>query len=246
MSVTGYAGMINLKGLSLEVMPPEEVYADTPAAFNLVLTNAKTRLPSFLLEISSLGPTVVFPFLKASGTLKIPVLLNFKERGYASLERVSVGSAFPVNFFVRSWTLPVACSFLVFPSLIPSPLTDDSGDSEKRELGATLLRGAGGEVERILEYTGREPLKQIHWKLSARSEEFKVKEFGEPSAEPLVIDIDSLSGSLEGRISAAAWIVRNCGMKRPVGLKLGADFIPPVQGKSQIFLLLGKLAILGK
>ena len=246
MSVTGYAGMVNLQKLSLEMLPPEEVYAGRPATFRLVLKNGKGKIPSFLLEISSSGSTAVFPFIAATCSASMPISMTFNERGHASLDIVRVSSAFPVNFFVRSWGLPVDCSFLVFPEPVPSGMPDSSGDGEKMEQGSTERRGTGGEVERILEYTGREPLKQIHWKLSARSEEFKVKEFGDPAAEPILVDIDRLHGTLESRVSAAAWMVRQLVVRRPVGLKLGDEMILPVQGRRQMMLLLGRLAVYGR
>lgn len=100
-------------------------------------------------------------------------------------------------------------------------------------------------MERIVEYTGREPLKQIHWKLSARGDDFKVKEYGEPAGEPLLIEPDKLTGSLEERISKAAWLVRTFGEKRAVGLSLGDELVLPQHGKRQVRRLLGVLAVYG-
>ena len=246
MSVTGYAGMVNLQGLSLELLPPEEVYAGSAATFNIRISNSKRRLPSFLLEISHAGSSVVFPYLEKSGSVNMPISMVFAERGMASIDNVSVRSPFPVNFFVRSWRLPVSCSFLVFPKIVPGSLPFSGGDGKKQEQGTLERRGSGGEVDRILEYTGREPLKQIHWKLSARSEDFKVKEYGEPAAEPLLIELKKLPGELEARISYAAWIAKRWGLERPVGMILDKEIIPPVQGRRQIRILLARLALYGK
>ena len=107
-------------------------------------------------------------------------------------------------------------------------------------------RGQDGELERIAAYSGREPLRVIHWKLSARGDDLLVKEFGRQTTPPLVIDLDSLTGStLEERISQAAWLVRRWVSQRPVGLCCGNRTIPPASGRVQGALLLKELALYG-
>jgi len=245
MSVTGVSGMLNIKELHISLVPPEELHATQPTLFSLHIANRKKWLPSFLLDISCADAAVLCPFLPraSSCTLQIPLL--FEKRGIAAIRQVRVSSAFPVNFFIRSWLLPVNCEVLVFPKQIPSAATVAAVAGERRDHGTLPRRGFEGEVERIVEYTGREPLKLIHWRLSARGEEFKVKEFGEPSAEPLLIDPERLPGGLEERVSRAAWLVWKYAEKRPVGLAAGKELILPQQGKRQKQKLLAWLAIYG-
>jgi uncharacterized protein (DUF58 family) len=83
----------------------------------------------------------------------------------------------------------------------------------------------------------------IHWKLSARSDELLVKEFGHATAQPLVIDLDALPGNLEGRISLAAGLVRRWSRERPVGLKLRDRTIPAEAGHRHGIKLLTELAL---
>ena len=101
-------------------------------------------------------------------------------------------------------------------------------------------------MERIAAYSGREPLRVIHWKLSARGDDLLVKDFGRQTSPPLVIDLDTLAGStLEERISQAAWLVRRWVQQRPVGLCLGGRMIPPASGRAHGALLLKDLARYG-
>lgn len=245
MSVTGIAGMINIKDLRISLTPPEEIHAGQPALFSLHVVNRKTWFPSFLLDISCAGAAVLCPFVPRASSCALPLPLLFEKRGLAAVRKVRVSSAFPVNFFIRSWLLPVSCDALVFPRQIPGVQTAAADDGERRDHGSFPRRGFEGEMERIVEYTGREPLKLIHWKLSARGDGFKVKEFGEPSAQPLLIDPEQLPGGLEERVSCAAWLVWRYAEKRPVGLVAGKELIAPQQGKRQARKLLARLAVYG-
>lgn len=245
MSVTGYAGMANLQRLSVELTPPAEVYAGQPATFTLRISNRKRHFPSFLLSFFCNGASASLPHLQANTSVELPCELSFAERGRTRLTSVLVSSPFPVNFFVRSWRLQLDCELLVYPRLVPC--VGQGGDDRGTHVaeGRREQRGSAGELERIVDYTGRESLRQIHWKLSARSEEFKVKEHRAAAAEPLLIDLDELSGSLEERISCGAWMVHHWALDRPVGLRLGGQAIPPLVGRSQMHHLLAALALYG-
>jgi uncharacterized protein (DUF58 family) len=159
---------------------------------------------------------------------------------------VSISSPFPVNFFTRFWKFSIDDQFVVFPGLVPG---DSNGDGlDERPAGSNIRqdRGQDGELERIAGYSGREPLRMIHWKLTARGNDLLVKEFGRQTAPPLVIDLDMLAGSsLEERISRAAWLVRRWVHQRPVGLCHSGRTILPATGRAHGALLLKDLALHG-
>jgi len=246
MSVTGYAGMVNLQRLTVELIAPDEAYAGQSAPCTLRVTNRKRRFPSFLLVFSCGDASAAVAQLRSATTVSLPLECNFLERGRARISAVQVSSPFPVNFFVRSWRLPVACELLVYPRLVPC-LGLGSGDEGAHPAeGQREQRGYDGELERIVDYGGRESLRQIHWKLSARTGQFKVKKYQTAAAEPLVIDLDALAGGLEERVSCAAWMVHHWSLQRPVGLRLGETLLPAMPGRRQMQRLLAALALHGK
>ncbi|CAH2030923.1 DUF58 domain-containing protein [Trichlorobacter ammonificans] len=245
MSVTGIIGMANLKGLGVALAPPDEVHAGRPALFSLQLTNSKKWLPSFLLQLSSGAASVQCTALAPASGCVLPLTLQFEQRGVASIRHLRVSSPFPVNFFVRSWTLPVQCDLVVFPRQTPCWNVASGNDGQKHAPAGSVQRGWGGEVERIREYTGRDPLQSIHWKLSAREDEVKVKEYAESSAESLLINPSLLPGDGEDRIAGAAWLAVQWGSRRPVGLLLAGELVPPQQGRGQIRKILARLAVYG-
>jgi uncharacterized protein (DUF58 family) len=247
MSVTGLAGMTNLQGLTPELLPPLEIFAGSATPFRLRLHNRKQRLPSFLIRVEcGDGQGVTLPVVPRASTAETAVSLAFPGRGLARIGTIRISSPFPVNFFTRFWSFSMDDEFLVYPRLIPGAAIGDGPD--RRPTGGTARgnRGQDGELERIAEYSGREPLRMIHWKLSARADDLLVKEFGRRSAPPLVIDPERLAGNtLEERISRAAWLVRRKVQEQPVGLRLGGRTIPPASGRSQGAVLLKELALHG-
>lgn len=244
MSVTGYVGMLNIKRLKPELIPPAEVYASTPATFCLRLTNAKPHLPAFLIRVDTVKQQGgLVPFVAGGRSAEQPVSLLFPKRGRTALAAVRVSSAFPVNFFTRFWTFDLQQPLIVFPALLP--LQEFGGDSTEPGITAQQhQRGHEGELEGINRYSGREPFKLIHWKLSARADDLLVKEFGGQSAAPLTVDLSALPGrNLEECISQAAWLVVRWVMERPVGLVYGTHVLAPAIGRQHGRMLLTELAL---
>ena len=245
MSVTGLAGMYNIKRLTPDLQPPEEIYAGLPAPFRLSVQNSKRYLPSFLIRLEChSGQSLVFPVVIQKSTNHDSVLFTFSQRGEVSLGRVSISSPYPVGFFTRYWLFEIDRTVTVFPHPIA---TDSGGDGEDSPATGSVLRrdrGLSGELERIYPYSGSEPLRMIHWKHSARSHDLLVKGFGKCVVAPLVIDLSALSGQgVEERLSRAAWLVRRWARERPVGMMLGGRVIPAGTGKQHGLMLLKELAL---
>lgn len=248
MSVTGMAGMVNLKRLTPELLPPREVFAGTVAPFTLRLHNAKRFIPSFLIRLECAeGQAVTIPLTPHQGHAAASLGLTFAERGKTEIARITISSPFPVNFFTRYWTFDVATSFVVFPRLVPSAVAADDQGEQRQGFHAHLARGLDGELERICGYSGREPLRMIHWKLSARTDELLVKQFGRQAMQPLIIDLETQPGTtLEERLSHAAWLVKHWVDRRPVGLRLDGYTIPAETGHGHALHLLTELALYGR
>ncbi|HEX9079869.1 MAG TPA: hypothetical protein VF795_09785, partial [Desulfuromonadaceae bacterium] len=142
MSVTGLAGMFNIKGLVPELFPPEEVFAAVPATFRLRVRNTKRHLPSFLIRLECPGGQgVTIPLILRSGSADGDITLAFDGRGWVTVGSVTISSPFPVNFFTRWWTFPMEERFIVFPRLIHGPAP---GDGREQTLPGSTIRQAGG------------------------------------------------------------------------------------------------------
>lgn len=247
MSVSGVAGWLNIRGLEVDCCLPVEIYCNRPALTAFTLTNKKRLIPSFLLEIRTGETSVLFPTVLARSVESRNATLLFSRRGEQPLGPLRLSSRFPINFFVRYLSIPLSSTAVVFPEPLPGPLPQEEGPRYRGALHSAAAQGQGGEMKRIMDYTGVEPLRQIHWRLSARHNDLKVKEFEALSGPPLVLDLEVFSGGgLEERLSWAAWLVnRFCRQGRSVGLRGSGVAVPPAAGNLHRLRILRELSRYG-
>lgn len=249
MATTGVIGKRNIERVTLEVEPPEEVYAGVDTLLRIRLTNQRRWLPGFLLHAEVDENRVLVPFLPCGSATVTTLLLRFPQRGRQQLATIRIASHFPVAFFRRARALRLDREVIVFPALRPLPgLVSDTASVRSGFTRHDSRRGAHGEIGRITDYTGSEPLKRIHWKLSARHDELKVTEREDLASAPVTIDPQQLPGrDLEERLSGAAWLLdRYLRAGRAVGLRLGTTDFAPAAGHEQKLRLLRALALYGR
>jgi uncharacterized protein (DUF58 family) len=243
MAVSGVLGRWNLAGLGVRVEVPDEVYDGVETLLSVRLENRKRLLPAFLVEVVLPAGRTSFTLVEGRSTAGETLPAVFHGRGIHTLAQAQVRSIFPINFFVRSFPVPVDRRLPVFPAPRPCRL---SGEAGRRAAGGELpvaRKGYEGELSRIADYRGGEPLKLIHWKLSARQGELKVKELSAAARPPVTIELDLLPGGPEERLRCASYLVGSyLRENRPVGLRLGGRTLPPAVGRAQKLRLLTELA----
>jgi uncharacterized protein (DUF58 family) len=248
MAVSGLLGWMNIRGLSVSVRLPDEVYAGVHTLVTIRIANSKKFLPSFLITATVSGSPTSFVLLDPRTPETGSLLLAFPQRGRHVVPGALISSTFPVNFFVRFIRVPVSGSFTVFPaprpSIQPTPgKTPDAGAGKSYP-----APGYDGELAKISDYRGGESLKLIHWRLSAKHEDFKVKQMTATAVDPVLLDVDRIAGrDLEERLSYCAFLVNRlvrggC----PVGLKLANRVIDPAATRLHRLKLLGELAVYGQ
>lgn len=167
----------------------------------------------------------------------------FSQRGAAVIRKAAVKSPFPVNFFIRSNIYELDESCLVFPEPLPLPQGWDTGSVFETGSRTQRRKGSSTDTESIGAYTEAEPLKQIHWKLSARHDELLVKEMSAETGRPVTIDLDALPGGVEDRLGHATFLINDLIRSgRAVGLKIGERNILPELSRSHRLKLLAELA----
>ena len=245
MAVSGIIGWLNIRNFRLRLTTPDEIYSGRETLFTIHLENRRRLFPSFLLRASILGSGADFPIIEQGKDCSASLLVRPAGRGRKTAGSCAVSSIFPVNFFVRFTHLEPAETFIVFPEPRRTPAAGGSQAREKDGAMETGQRGYEGDVAKIGEYTGAEPQKLIHWRLSAKHENFKVKEMSLLSEEPVVLDVAQLpGGSLEERLCHGVYLInRLIRQNRPVGLKLDGKVIPPAVTRMHRLSLLRELAL---
>lgn len=243
MAVSGMFGLHNLQKLDISVKFPDEIYCGIPAQLTLQLAAKRFHLPHYLLTLHIEGTATDFPVLLPKERKERKLLVTFPARGAGVVAKAAVTSPFPVNFFVRSNLFTLGIPYLVFPR--PTPLPHGWQVGEPGEAGniSQFRKGSSGETESIDQYTGVEPFKQIHWKLSARHEDLLVKEMAEETGTPVIIDPEGLPGDFEERLGHAVFLINSFMIEgRAVGLKLGEKSIAPGISRGHRLKMLGELA----
>jgi uncharacterized protein (DUF58 family) len=248
MTVSGILGWLNIRGLHMRVELPEEIYAGVATLVTVRLENAKRLSHSFLLCAKLLGNSVTTYLLKSGAGETRSFVHTFPQRGRLTISSAEICSPFPINFFVRCRRARLNLEFPVFPAPLGCAGSTQPDKAPRYGDAPMFHKGNDGELSRIADYTGNEPMKLIHWRLSAKFEEFKVKEMSATSGEPVMIEIDALPGrDLEERLSHACFVInRLTAANRPVGLRLRERVIRPALSREHRLNLLTELAIYGK
>jgi uncharacterized protein (DUF58 family) len=249
MAISGLLGHWNLYKLRISLVPPEEIYAGVETLMGVQVCNDRRLLPACLLDFEFSPRTAAaacghLSILKSGLEDKIGVPVLFTTRGTHSSVQLKISSAFPVNFFVRHRILVLNHNICVFPR--PVPCLGDGAQYPAFATGVTetSFKGTEGDISHIGNYQGGEPLKMIHWKLTARHDTLKIKELSALQQPPVEIDPRVLPGdNLEQQLGCAAYLVKHLLHRgQPVGLKLVHTAIPPDMGKGHKILLLTELA----
>jgi uncharacterized protein (DUF58 family) len=248
MAVSGFLGWINIRKIRVSFEFPDEIYAGKNVFVTVRLENRKKIMHSFILRVDAFGESLRFPLVEKGLEDSGAFMAIFRERGKSDPVSVVLSSPFPINFFIRISTLSVNSRCMVFPAPLDCSLLDVPAQKNARGEAFSSRRGYGGDIARIREYSGSDPMKLIHWRLSARHEDLKVKELTAPSETPLVIDIHSLPGAtLEENLSYGTYLINKAVRAgRPVGMRLGTRFFRPDLTRTHRLHLLTELAVYGK
>jgi len=247
MAVSGLLGHWNLQKLRITLAPPEEVYAGIETLMGVQVYNGRRLVPACLLDFEFNAHSLTYghlSMLKPRFKHKVGAPVMFAERGIHTYLRLKVSSSFPVNFFVRHRMLRLNHNIYVFPRPVPCHGEGTRSPQHATGMTETPFRGTEGDISRIGNYQGSEPLKMIHWKLSARHDTLKIKELSALHQPPVEIDPLDLPGiNLEQQLGCAAYQINHLLRQgHPVGLKLAHTTIAPDIGRAHKLLLLTELA----
>jgi uncharacterized protein (DUF58 family) len=244
MAVSGVLGKWNLSRLEVRFLPASEIYDGLPTLLGIELVNRRRRMPVLLMEVVIAEARVLFPLVDPHRAQRKNLEMTFRGRGRQRLPQVILSSRFPINFFVRSKAFDPDQFLTVFPAPKPCAERDYPDPGGERGDHQAWSRGQDGDISRISNYQGGEPLKLIHWKLSARHDSLKVKELSAATRAPVILDLALLpGGTLEQRLGSAVFLVlRMLREGRPVGLRTGQAEIPAATGRQHRLQLLEALA----
>jgi len=212
--VSGVLSRNNVRLIEVKVATPDELFADTPASFELSVLNHGRYLSRYLVVVS-LGDdpsSALISYLPRAGGCQGTIELTPKKRGAYRLDSAHLVSLFPLGFFRKGSRQKLDRDLIVFPRLrrIEAPGVDSSsavGDLPSRK------PGWGHEIHSLRAMRPGDDPRRIHWKQSARTGRmiYLEREAEENRRVSIVLDnaLDLSDGAaaeerLEERISEAA------------------------------------------
>ncbi len=249
------AAFLTLRGIDVELAIEEPLYANLKAPVGFTIRNSKVHLSSYSLRIRLPGVDdegIYIQKVLPGGDLRYNKYLLFPGRGRYSVSNLSVQTSFPFIFFVVSKTMQQkegGTTFLVYPGLMD--VTD-----EVERLLAEMRSGEGimkapeeEEFHGLRDYRYGDPLRSIHWKATARTGTFMVKEYHEGMSRRMTIVLDSLRypdrETFERAISFAASLSAEL-ISRGITLRFVTcqKAVPPGTGREHLYKILDHLALL--
>jgi uncharacterized protein (DUF58 family) len=212
--VSGILSRNDVRKIEIEVTPPEEVFARSPATFQVEINNRGRVLPRWLLLVSfsDHAPVLLCPLLPRAGRRNAVVELQFPRRGIHRLDAAHVATLFPLGLFRKGMRQRLDCDVIVFPSLSTGQhlvRRSTSAIGESRDSRA----GWGHDLHSLRALRPGDDPRRIHWKQTARTGSliFMEREAERSRRITVVLDngVDRGDGEagterLELRISAAA------------------------------------------
>ncbi len=199
MIVSGLISNLVLYELRIVLRAPDAIHAGQKAVFMLTLENLKHRFPSFALKLKSrkgedaeqegtdfFVQEKMFPFIKAGGTLSLPLTCGFERRGIYPVTGFEVRTTFPFGFFSRGREIKASGSIVVYPRLrnvtqllLLYPYLDGTQEQNRR--------GTGGSLYNIRSYQTGDEARHVHWKSTAKLDRLMVRDLSAEEDQPVSI-----------------------------------------------------------
>lgn len=234
---------------------PELLFANETALASLLITNRKTRIPSFSLRLfdvcrgHDLDRGLALRQLPpgSSQLLSYPVIA--KRRGLMELDGIYVVTTFPFGLFAKKAYYPARATAVVCPEIKPIP---DHIFESLRATGRDFSvhrRGYGNDLYNLRLYQPGDDSRNIHWTTTAKTSKLIVRETEAEDQHRATIQLsllapDSHDAMFEDALAFTASLL--CHLARggyAVRLIAGASSSPFGQSESHLIDLLRELAL---
>ena len=246
---------------------PREVYAGAPNAVRLELRNVLKKVGAFAIVVedrvfsegadrvnrrASTAGRVFTLRVGAGETVARRYALTPERRGTLDFAPVRISTRFPFGLFVKSRSLDLGGSALVYPALHPEGPGPARFEAAQEGEAERFGSATGSNVAGVRAFQPGDPLRRVHWKSSLRRGALLVLQLEDERDAEVEVELltrsNGLSGdrdeaSFEWRVSRAATeVVTHLDAGLRVGLHTEAKRIAAASGARQRERLLVFLA----
>lgn len=217
-----------LRNVTLRVRPASEAFAGEEAFLAVTCSAEAKRFPGISLVANLRAGkdhlTVRFPDIAPGSSATRVVPFRPSLRGEFDAIDASVSTRFPFSLFEKRVELAVPALLIVYPR--PSPTAARSGDLPAvSPSGRPFLSGRAGDFPRgVREHLPPDPVRDIHWKTTARTGRWMVKEREGEAMPAIDLHVEEGSGpeAFEARLSEACGAVLELARRAvPFRLRIG-------------------------
>ena len=257
---SGVLSELSISGLQADRHAPGRIFAGRPFLMGVTLTNPRTRVPSFSIEVEDLLPGGALD--KKCYFLKVPAGRSqhtsyrhtFQRRGLYRFSGVRIGTRFPFTFFRKTRQVDHPGEVVVFPAV--SPVTPPRGGGGGPAERGARRRSRQGDVYGLREYLEGDDPRDVYWRKSARVGRLLVRQHEnhrghriavfldnlQPSAEPA--SLDDLDRREDAVSLAASLCAHYIGKGYSVALSTRSGGVEPGDGQAHLTRILHHLALL--
>ena len=245
----------SLRHLRARARAPREVYAGTPVAVEIEVSNGSRWLPAAgaVVRVDGLPGQALVPTVPAGGESVARLVTVLPRRGRQQLPSVRVEVRLPLGFFVKSVQLEQQLELLVYPRRFVGAAARFAGAGAAEAPAAAGGTVRGGEIEQLREFRTGDDRRDVHWKQTARQQRLIVVERRERPRPAHVLVLDRQlprrnDGALLARFEDLVSEVATAAVDRlrrgdAVGLVIGGAVTPPRAGRRQARRVLEQLAL---
>ncbi|XHS77757.1 DUF58 domain-containing protein [Burkholderiaceae bacterium UC74_6] len=227
----------NLRGLSLDLVAPQAVFAGQESRLEIRLHNSgRARFGVGLRLDRAPESAIAWVDVPAQGHATLTLSSSAPVRGLHELPQLQIITRFPLGLF-RAWSYwRPAAKLWVYPQAeVPAPPFPPQQSAKEGELASVAQLNKGLEFEGVRPYRRGDTLRQVLWKKAALALEanqpLPVRETHAPASRQLWLDLQDTHGTLETRLSRmTAWVLEAERMQSPYGLRLGGRETEPELG----------------
>ena len=193
----------SLSQIQVRRHPLNPVSAGDDLTVELIIEN-RSKSPKTLLQLWDLVPMVIdkpqkeaIEAISPQGEQHWTYYLKTQQRGVYHWHEVELRSGSPLGLFWCRRSQEVPAKAVVYPQILPlnhCPLIDTIGQEESdQKQSDRRFQGANEGVTKALRpYRYGDPMRMIHWRTSAKYDEFQVRELEViTGGEDIIIGLDS-------------------------------------------------------
>jgi uncharacterized protein (DUF58 family) len=233
-----------LRGLQLQLLPPQPQFAGAAAALQVQLHNPG-KAARYAIGVGVLGTGAwSWADVPPQSSISLSFALSPQSRGLQSLPALSAETRYPLGT-VRAWTVwRPASQLLVYPApeIHPPPLPAGQAQGSGQRAAQPV---AGDEFDGVRAYRAGDAPRLVVWKKVAQTGQLFSRDSPPAQTRQLWLDLaQTHAPTLEARLSRlCAWVLLAETQSLHYGLRLGSLELPPAQGQTHQQACLRALAL---